>query len=120
MQLAIQEKKTSRNHSPDVFNVLKRKMVIYTEAKNYQKRQADKYCWLLTETKNMTGKEIKSFLQILKAREPNKDIPSFSRFMSVKKKYAEKGLSALLAGYGNRLINSKITDECFEYFKSLI
>lgn len=89
----------------------------YSDAPLWAKKQADKYSDIINESEGLRGKELKKFVA-----EWNKNNPaaqtSYSSLIKMRKRYAEFGVAGLLAKYGHSIKNI-ISDEDFEYFKSL-
>lgn len=91
---------------------------IYSNAPIWARNKADKYLLLFQQTKELKGKELKSFISEWNIKHPELKT-SYPCYMSAKKKYEAEGISALLAGYGKNSGRTKINNEYFEYFKSL-
>lgn len=111
-----QDKYYSQQQSKEIS--LELNLEIYSNAPNWAKKQADKYVKIINESKGLKGKDLSAFVDEWNAKYP-KDKTSYASVMLARKKFEEKGLSGLLANYGNNKGKTKIQNEHYEYFKSL-
>lgn len=90
----------------------------YSDAPIWAKAQADKYIYIIKETKELKGKQLREF--ILKWNILNPEYKtSYPCLLKMKRRYKEFGVDGLLARYGNTKRIAPIKDEYFEYFKNL-
>ncbi|MBL7997452.1 MAG: DDE-type integrase/transposase/recombinase [Candidatus Kapabacteria bacterium] len=98
---------------------------LYAEAPEYNRRKADKYRTLLNETENLRGSALKSYIEKWNAQNPD-SATSYRSLMRIRSEYAERGIDALLGGYGktrNRTLSIEQAGEfgelCANYFKGV-
>lgn len=92
--------------------------IIYSEAPDWAKAQAEKYISIIKNTEHLKGAELFAYIQDWNSANPELKT-SYSCLMRMKQRYKEFGLNGLLAQYGKSRPIAYIQDEYFEYFKNL-
>ena len=93
-------------------------LALYQTLSSYQRRQIDKYLSLIRDTEGMSRKEIEKAISEWNEKNPGLTT-TYNSFRCARKEYRQKGIEALVSGYGNRAGSTKIKKEWMEYFKSL-
>lgn len=89
---------------------------IYAAAPEWAKRQADKYLQIVRTASGLKGATLRQFIAEWNGR--NSDFKtSYDSVLEARKKYAEQGISGLLAKYGHSAGLTKVQDEHYKYFK---
>lgn len=91
----------------------------YSNAQEWQRKQADKYLKLFSLTDGMSYNEIVEFLKNWNHQHPDKRV-CYTSLYYAKQKYQESGVAGLLSqkGQGNKK-HSIVPDDYYEYYKSL-
>ncbi len=90
---------------------------IYAAAPEWAKRQADKYLRIVQATSGLKGAALRQFITEWNGQNPDLKT-SYDSVLEARKKYAEQGITGLLAKYGHSAGITKVQDEHFNYFKT--
>lgn len=90
----------------------------YTNAPQWAKLQADKYIRIIKESKYLKGNALERFILNWNIQNPEYKT-SYPSVIKMRKRYKSDGIEGLLARYGSRADKSTVSDELFDYFKSL-
>jgi transposase InsO family protein len=90
---------------------------IYASAPDWAREKADKYLTVIKASEGVTGKELKAFITAWNKKYPEMKT-SYPRLLAAKKAYEQDGITALLANYGKRAGDTKVSDDDYEYFKA--
>ena len=91
---------------------------IYARSPAWARRRADKYLTILQACEGLRGNALMEFVASWNMANPDKKT-SYPRLIDARKKYANEGVSALLAQYGKRAGSTCVADVWYEEFKSL-
>lgn len=90
----------------------------YSNAQEWQRKQADKYLELFTLTEGMNHRKTVEFLKTWNIAHPDKRV-CYTSLYYAKQKYQESGVAGLLSKKGQNNNHSNIPDDYYEYYKSL-
>jgi putative transposase len=91
---------------------------IYARSPAWARRRADKYLAILQACEGLRGTALMEFVTSWNAANPDKKT-SYPCLIDARKKYANEGVSALLAQYGKRAGSTSVADVWYEEFKTL-
>lgn len=121
--MQIESASVANNETADDIADIESKL--YAEATEYNRRKADKYRTLLIETEDLRGSALKKYIEAWNQANPE-TTTSYRSLMRIKKEYKERGIEALLGGYGktkNRTLSLEKLGEfgelCANYFKGI-
>jgi hypothetical protein len=90
----------------------------FNNAPDYARRQATKYMKIINAAAGLKGNELKAFINNWNEKNPD-ETTSYPRVMDARKVYKELGSAGLLAKYGNRSGESVVTEQWYQFFKSI-
>lgn len=93
--------------------------VNYSEVPNWAKQQAEKYVRILEASKGLKGKDLEKFVINWNNNENEEYTTSYSSVIKMRKRYFRYGVAGLLSKRGQHLVGSCVSDDYFEYFKTL-
>ena len=93
-------------------------MQSYSDAPKWAKIQADKYAYILRSCHNLHGYELFDFVELWNDNNPDFKT-SYSSIQRMRNRFAQNGISGLLARYGKTSCNTCVPDEFYKYFKDL-
>jgi putative transposase len=92
--------------------------ILYANAPNYNKKQADKYLLIINQSMGLKGEELKDWIDEWNTKNPDEKT-SYPRVLDARKKYLEYGIAGILGKYGNNGGETKVENSDYEYFKNL-
>ena len=93
--------------------------VNYSEVPNWAKQQAEKYVRILEASKGLKGKDLEKFVIDWNNNKNEEYTTSYSSIIKMRKRYFRYGVAGLLSKHGQHLVGSCVSDDYFEYFKTL-
>lgn len=90
----------------------------FNNAPDYARRQATKYMKIINASVGLKGNDLKAFIDSWNEKNPDEKT-SYPRVMDARKVYKELGAAGLLARYGNRAGETVVTEQWYQFFKSI-
>ena len=117
-QIAQEKHAKEYNQNNDVNQIIQNSEE-YANAPEWARKQADKYLFLISQTKNMTYSEIIAYLENLKNTRSNLAV-TYQSLYYAKKNYERYGVAGILSKKGQNREHRMAMDKVYlDYFKSL-
>ena len=91
----------------------------YSEVPSWAKLQAEKYVRILDASAGLKGKELKAFIDNWNNNDEEEFTTSYPSLIKMRRRYFRYGVAGLISKHGQHLVGSCVSDDYFEYFKTL-
>lgn len=90
----------------------------YSNAPNWAQIQADKYSAILNASQDLKGNDLEEFISSWNIENPQFKT-SYPSVIRMRRRYRAFGVAGLLAQYGTKANKTTVSDELFDYFKTM-